>query len=66
MTGNVKSSDADHVQRGDKRRQGVGDATSHRRLVPHKMWAKNKIIECSELKPAKVCNNNTLEWAMDF
>jgi hypothetical protein len=41
MTGNVKKM---MRQQGDKRRR-VGDPTSHKRLVPHKMWVQNKIIE---------------------
>jgi hypothetical protein len=45
MAGNVKKNDeAAHMQQGDKRRR-VGDPTSHKRLVPHKMWVQNKIIE---------------------
>jgi hypothetical protein len=40
-----------HVHLRDKRRGGLYDGTSHRKLVCIKCGSESKIFQCSELKP---------------
>jgi hypothetical protein len=49
---------------GEISNAGVWNQASHRGLVPQKIWVKNKISECSELKSISDFTINSSNWSV--